>query len=128
MKPRHNESPRHHLLLKGTKAQPEDAFFGLFFDADQHLISLEELCCRPKEDAPVNDREWLINEAVERALQAKAAMVTVMHYSPNVENCPMPIDFILKQGLIAALEARDVALLDYLLIGKGGSSFFLTEK
>ena len=128
MKPVHNESPRPHLLLQGSKAQPEDTFFGLLFDADQHLISLEELCCRSGEGALVNDSEWPVTELVERALQAQAVWVTVMHYSPSVEDCPMPVDFILKQGLIAAFEATDVTLLDYLLIGKGGSSLSLTDR
>ena len=131
MNQRQKESSQHQLSPKGTSTlfatQPDDVFLGLFFDAVSNLICVEELLCGSMDGTFIYESELLIDDAVERALQAKAALVTVMHYSPCSSVCPMPIDQTLKQGLHAALEAAQVKILDYLVIGKGRSVSLISQ-
>ena len=108
--------------------QPDDAFLALFFNAQQHLMSFEELLCGAEDGPLVYEGELLVNDVVERALQHQAAGVTFMHYSPSFDGCLMPIEISIGQWLLSALEAVQVKLLDCLVMGKGGSISLMEKK
>jgi len=101
--------------------QPAEVFLALFFDREQHLISVEEVFCGSEHGTTVYRGESLINDVVERTSQHQAVEVSFIHYLPNFDGCPMPIDIALGQGLLNTLEATQAKLLDYLIMGKGRS-------
>jgi len=76
----------------------------------------------------VYQSEPLINDVVKRARLTKAAGVTIMHYCPGIEESPTPIDIAIKQGLQCALDAEQMELLDYLIMGKGHSISLVEKK
>ena len=103
-------------------AQSSGVFLSLFFDdTKQHLISVEEVLCESQHGALVSQGEPLITDVMERVLQHQAAAVTLMHYSPGGEGCPTPFDIAIGQLLLDALDAEQVTLLDFFVIGKGDS-------
>ena len=77
--------------------------------------------CGSKNDTTLLSSDSLINDVVERAVRYQASAVTVMHYSPNGDACPMPIDRMIKQGLHYTLLGVQISLLQYLIMGKGES-------
>ncbi len=115
------------FLQSQQVAQPSEVFLILLFDAEQHLIRVEEVLCASTDSTLIYQGEQIINDAVKQALNAKAASVTVMHYCPNLEFCLTPLDIAIGQGLQCALEAQQIKLLDYLFVGKSGS-ISLVEK
>jgi len=100
-------------------AQPSGVFLSLFFDdTKQHLISVEEVLCESQHGTLVSQGEPLINDVVIWALRHQAAAMTLMHYSPSGESCPILFEIAIGQLLLDALVAVQVELLDYIVIGK----------
>ena len=84
-------------------AQSSDVFLSLFFDTEQHLISVEEVLCGTQHGILVSQAEPLINDVVGWALRHQASTMTLMHYSPSGESCPILFEIAIGQLLLDAL-------------------------
>ena len=109
----------HQFWYAQLNTQDCEVFAAVFFDDEQHLIDYEEIWCGSMDETLV--LEELVKEVVERALHHQATAVTLAHFSPTGDGCPMPIDLSALQMLQGALEAVCVTLSDYLVMGKGCS-------
>ena len=91
-----------------------EVFMGLFLDAQNRLIAIEELFSGTLTQTSVFPRE-----VVRRALFHNAAGVIFSHNHPSGVAEPSQADESLTRVLAQALALVDVRVLDHLIVGKG---------
>lgn len=87
----------------------------VFLDPGQRLIRIELLGSGTPEGASVHPRE-----IVRRALELSASAVVLVHNHPSGDPTPSDHDRQISERLAAALATVDIALLDHLVIARGG--------
>ena len=109
---------RDYLRLK-LQALPHEVFFVLFLDAQNRVISSEELFRGTLTQTSVYPRE-----VVKRALHHNAGAVILAHNHPSGVCEPSHADETLTQALKQALALVDVRVLDHFIVaGSGVLSF-----
>jgi DNA repair protein RadC len=92
---------------------------GLFLDAQNHVIAVEELFSGTLSQTSVFPRE-----VVRRALHHNAAGVIFAHNHPSGVAEPSHADETLTQALKEALALIDVRVLDHFVVGRGTTLSF----
>jgi DNA repair protein RadC len=96
-----------------------EVFVGLFLDAQNRVIAVEELFSGTLTQTSVFPRE-----VVRRALHHNAAGVIFAHNHPSGVAEPSHADETLTQALKEALALIDVRVLDHLIVGRGTTLSF----
>lgn len=91
-----------------------EVFIGIFLDAQNHVITSEELFSGTLTQASVYPRE-----VVKHALLHNAAAMIFAHNHPSGTVEPSHADKVLTQSLKQALALIDVKVLDHFIIGSG---------
>jgi DNA repair protein RadC len=99
--------------------RPVEVFMGLFLDAQNQVIEVEELFSGTLTQTSVFPRE-----VVRRALYHNAAGVIFAHNHPSGVAEPSHADETLTQVLKQALALVDVRVLDHFVIGRGAALSF----
>jgi DNA repair protein RadC len=94
--------------------QPHEVFAVLFLDAQNRLISMEEMFRGTLTQTSVYPRE-----VVSRSLQLHAAAVLLAHNHPSGTVQPSRADEALTQTIKAALALVDVRVLDHVIVAPG---------
>ncbi|MEO7392701.1 MAG: DNA repair protein RadC, partial [Ramlibacter sp.] len=95
-------------------AKTHEVFAVLFLDAQNRLITMEELFRGTLTQTSVYPREVVV-----RALQRAAASVVLAHNHPSGTVQPSRADEALTQTLKAALALVDVRVLDHVIVAQG---------
>ena len=93
----------------------------MLFDAEQQLLSFEELVFGSPDRVTLYQGDWLTQEVVNRAVQAEATGTVFIHHDPSFDGCPTPFDLTVGQWLLLALETAQLKFLDCLVMGNGQS-------
>jgi DNA repair protein RadC len=109
---------RDYLRLR-LAALPHEVFMALFLDAQNRLVSAEELFRGTLTQTSVYPRE-----VVKRALANNAAAVVFAHNHPSGVAEPSRADEMLTQALKNALQLVDVRVLDHLVVTHSGVTSF----
>ncbi len=104
---------KHYLQLQ-LAARPHEVFAVLFLDAQNRLLSLEELFRGTLTQTSVYPREVVL-----RALHHRAGAVVLAHNHPSGSVEPSRADEALTHTLKAALALVDVRVLDHVIVGTG---------
>jgi len=96
-----------------------EVFVGLFLDAQNHVIAVEELFSGTLTQTSVFPRE-----VVRRALHHNAAGVIFAHNHPSGVAEPSHADETLTRALKEALALIDVRVLDHFVVGRGTTLSF----
>jgi DNA repair protein RadC len=96
-----------------------EVFVGLFLDAQNRVIAVEELFSGTLTQTSVFPRE-----IVRRALHLNAASVIFAHNHPSGVAEPSHADETLTQALKEALALIDVRVLDHFVVGRGATLSF----
>jgi len=96
-----------------------EVFVGLFLDAQNRVIAVEELFSGTLTQTSVFPRE-----VVKRALYHNAAGVIFAHNHPSGVAEPSHADETLTQALKDALALIDVRVLDHFVVGRGATLSF----
>ncbi len=104
------------LQLQNRKVE---VFVGIFLDAQNRVIEVEELFAGTLTQTSVFPRE-----VVRRALHHNAAGMIFAHNHPSGVAEPSHADETLTQTLKQALALVDVRVLDHFIIGKGATLSF----
>ena len=96
-----------------------EVFVGLFLDAQNRVIAVEELFSGTLTQTSVFPRE-----VVRKALHYNAAGVIFAHNHPSGVAEPSHADETLTQGLKEALALIDVRVLDHFVVGRGATLSF----
>ena len=96
-----------------------EVFVGLFLDAQNRVIAVEELFSGTLTQTSVFPRE-----VVRRALHHNAAGVIFAHNHPSGVAEPSHADETLTQALKEALAVIDVRVLDHFVVGRGATLSF----
>jgi DNA repair protein RadC len=99
------------LQLQG---RPVEIFVGIFLDAQNRVIEVEELFAGTLTQTSVFPRE-----VVRRALHHNAAGMIFAHNHPSGVTEPSHADENLTQALKQALALVDVRVLDHFIVGRG---------
>jgi DNA repair protein RadC len=99
--------------------RPVEVFVGLFLDAQNRVLHIEELFSGTLTQTSVFPRE-----VVRRALHHNAAGVIFAHNHPSGVAEPSHADETLTQALKQALALVDVRVLDHFVIGRGAALSF----
>lgn len=99
--------------------KPVEVFMGIFLDAQNRVISAEELFAGTLTQTSVYPRE-----VVKTALSHNAASVIFAHNHPSGVAEPSRADEVLTQTLKRALELVDVRVLDHFIVGSGAALSF----
>ena len=109
---------RDYLRLK-MQALPHEVFMALFLDAQNRVITIEELFRGTLTQTSVYPRE-----VVKRALHHNAGAVILAHNHPSGVAEPSHADETLTQALRQALALVDIRVLDHFIVaGSGVLSF-----
>jgi DNA repair protein RadC len=106
-------------LRLNLQHRPVEVFMGLFLDAQNHLIAVEELFSGTLTQTSVFPRE-----VVRRALFHNAAGMIFAHNHPSGVAEPSHADETLTRALAQALALVDIRVLDHLIVGRGGALSF----
>lgn len=98
---------------------PHEVFLALFLDAQNRLVSTEELFRGTLTQTSVYPRE-----VVKRALANNAAAVVFAHNHPSGVTEPSRADEMLTHALKSALQLVDVRVLDHLVVAHGSVTSF----
>jgi DNA repair protein RadC len=115
------QSVRDYLRLK-LQERPHEVFVGVFLDAQNRVLAIEELFRGTLTQTSVYPRE-----IVKRALHHNAAALIFAHNHPSGIAEPSRSDEALTQALKQALALVDVKVLDHFVIG-GGSAMSFAER
>jgi DNA repair protein RadC len=115
------QSVRDYLKLT-LKNLPHEVFVGVFLDARNRVIEVEELFRGTLMQTSVFPRE-----IVKRALHFNAAAVIFAHNHPSGVAEPSGADQTLTEALKRALGLIDVRVLDHFIIA-GGSAMSFAER
>lgn len=96
-----------------------EVFVGLFLDAQNRVVEVEELFSGTLTQTSVFPRE-----VVRRALHHNAAGVIFAHNHPSGVAEPSRADEMLTQALKQALALVDVRVLDHFIVGRGATLSF----
>ena len=96
--------------------RPHEVFAGLFLDAQNRLIAMEELFRGTLTQTSVYPREVVLH-----ALHHHAAGVVLAHNHPSGTVQPSRADEALTQTLKAALALVDVRVLDHVIVAPGNA-------
>ena len=96
-----------------------EVFVGLFLDAQNRVIAVEELFSGTLTQTSVFPRE-----VVRKALHHNAASVIFAHNHPSGVAEPSHADETLTQALKEALALIDVRVLDHFVVGRGATLSF----
>lgn len=96
--------------------RPHEVFAGLFLDAQNRLVAMEELFRGTLTQTSVYPREVVL-----KALQHHAAAVVLAHNHPSGTVQPSRADEALTQALKAALALVDVRVLDHVIVAPGAA-------
>ena len=109
---------RDYLRLK-LQERPYEVFVGVFLDAQNRVLAVEELFRGTLTQTSVYPRE-----VVKRALHHNAAALIFAHNHPSGVAEPSRSDEALTQALKQALALVDVKVLDHFVIGSGAAMSF----
>lgn len=107
------DAVKHYLQLH-LAHRPHEVFAGLFLDAQNRLIAMEELFRGTLTQTSVYPREVVL-----KALEHHAAAVVLAHNHPSGSVQPSRADEALTQTLKAALALVDVRVLDHVIVAPG---------
>lgn len=107
------EAVKNYLQLHLAR-RPHEVFAGLFLDAQNKLIAMEELFRGTLTQTSVYPREVVL-----KALHHHAAAVVLAHNHPSGTVQPSRADEALTQTLKAALALVDVRVLDHVIVAPG---------
>ncbi|MFN7087399.1 MAG: RadC family protein [Burkholderiales bacterium] len=102
---------RDYLRLK-LQGRPHEVFVGVFLDAQNRVLAVEELFRGTLTQTSVYPRE-----VVKRALHHNAAALIFAHNHPSGINEPSRADEMLTIALKQALALVDVKVLDHFVVG-----------
>ena len=109
---------RDFLRLK-LQHRPHEVFVGVFLDAQNRVLAVEEMFRGTLTQTSVYPRE-----VVKRALHFNAAALIFAHNHPSGVAEPSRSDEALTQALKQALALVDVKVLDHFVIGGGAAMSF----
>ena len=112
------QAVRDYLRLR-LQALEHEVFVGVFLDAQNRLLAVEELFRGTLTQTSVYPRE-----IVKRALSHNAAAVIFAHNHPSGIAEPSRADEMLTQTLKQALALVDVKVLDHFVVGSGAALSF----
>lgn len=112
------ELVRDFLRLSLAHKQHE-VFIGIFLDAKNHTIAVEELFSGTLTQTSVYPRE-----VIKRALYHNAAAMIFAHNHPSGVAEPSHADKILTQSLKQALALVEIKVLDHFIVGNGTAMSF----
>ena len=112
------QAVRDYLRLR-LQALEHEVFVGVFLDAQNRLLAVEELFRGTLTQTSVYPRE-----IVKRALGHNAAAVIFAHNHPSGIAEPSRADEMLTQTLRQALALVDVKVLDHFVVGSGAALSF----
>ena len=112
------QAVRDYLRLR-LQSLEHEVFVGVFLDAQNRLIAIEELFRGTLTQTSVYPRE-----IVKRALKHNAASLIFAHNHPSGIAEPSRADEMLTQTLKQALALVDVKVLDHFVIGSGSALSF----
>ena len=112
------QAVRDYLRLR-LQALEHEVFVGVFLDAQNRLLAIEELFRGTLTQTSVYPRE-----IVKRALQLNAAAVIFAHNHPSGIAEPSRADEMLTQSLKQSLALVDVKVLDHFVVGSGAALSF----
>jgi DNA repair protein RadC len=112
------QAVRNYLRLR-LEHRPVEVFMGIFLDAQNRLISAQELFSGTLTQTSVYPRE-----VVKSALRHNAASVIFAHNHPSGVAEPSRADEVLTQSLKQALALVDVRVLDHFIVGQGATLSF----
>lgn len=107
------EAVKNYLQLHLAR-RPHEVFAGLFLDAQNRLVAMEELFRGTLTQTSVYPREVVL-----KALAHHAAAVVLAHNHPSGTVQPSRADEALTQALKAALALVDVRVLDHVIVAPG---------
>ena len=102
--------------------QDKEVFLGVFLDAQNRVVAVEELSSGTLTQTSVFPRE-----VVKRALSRNAAALIFAHNHPSGLAEPSRADEVLTQALKQALALVDVKVLDHFIVG-GSSTMSFAER
>lgn len=112
------QAVRDYLRLK-LQDRPHEVFVGVFLDAQNRVLAVEELFRGTLTQTSVYPRE-----VVKRALHHNAAAVIFAHNHPSGVAEPSRADEALTHALKQALALVDVRVLDHFVVGAGSATSF----
>jgi DNA repair protein RadC len=112
------QAVRDYLRLK-LQEKPYEIFVGVFLDAQNRVLAVEELFRGTLTQTSVYPRE-----VVKRALHYNAAARIFSHNHPSGIAEPSRSDEALTQALKQSLALVDVKVLDHFVIGAGAAMSF----
>jgi DNA repair protein RadC len=112
------QAVRDYLRLK-LQDKPHEIFVGVFLDAQNRVLAVEELFRGTLTQTSVYPRE-----VVKRALHHNAAALIFAHNHPSGIAEPSRSDETLTQALKQSLALVDVKVLDHFVIGAGAAMSF----
>ncbi|MGH6690680.1 MAG: RadC family protein, partial [Gammaproteobacteria bacterium] len=112
------QAVRDYLRLK-LQDRPHEIFVGVFLDAQNRVLAVEELFRGTLTQTSVYPRE-----VVKRALHYNAAALIFAHNHPSGIAEPSRSDEALTQALKQSLALVDVKVLDHFVIGAGAAMSF----
>ncbi|MGQ0751808.1 MAG: RadC family protein [Betaproteobacteria bacterium] len=112
------QTVRDYLRLK-LQDRPHEVFVGVFLDAQNRVLAVEELFRGTLTQTSVYPRE-----VVKRALHHNAGALIFAHNHPSGVAEPSRADEALTQALKQALALVDVKVLDHFVIGSGAAMSF----
>ena len=112
------QAVRDYLRLK-LQDRPHEVFVGVFLDAQNRVLAVEELFRGTLTQTSVYPRE-----VVKRALHHNAGALIFAHNHPSGVAEPSRADEALTQALKQALALVDVKVLDHIVIGSGAAMSF----
>jgi DNA repair protein RadC len=112
------QTVREFLRLK-LQDRPHEVFVGVFLDAQNRVLAVEELFRGTLTQTSVYPRE-----VVKRALHHNAAALIFAHNHPSGIAEPSRSDEALTQALKQSLALVDVKVLDHFVIGAGAAMSF----
>ena len=112
------QAVRDYLRLK-LQERPHEIFLGVFLDAQNRVLAVEELSRGTLTQTSVYPRE-----VVKRALHHNAAALIFAHNHPSGIAEPSRSDEALTAALRQALALVDVKVLDHFIVGAGTAMSF----
>lgn len=106
-------------ILKPLFANHDDVevLYGIFLDAKNHIIDIQELSRGTLTASAVYPRE-----VVKKVIKLKAAALVLAHNHPSGDTTPSPEDREVTARIGLVLHAMGVALHDHTIIGNGRHS------
>lgn len=118
---RHPEDVKAYLAVKYS-AYRHECFAVMFLDADNRLISMEEMFRGTLTQTAVYPRE-----VARRALELNANAVVLAHNHPSGRLDPSLADERLTARIKEALMMFDIRVLDHIIVG-GGAALSMAER